>query len=44
MQNRNRLLDIENRLMVARGEGVGDWVKKGKGLRSTDWYTIVTGM
>ena len=36
-QNRNRLIDIENRVIVARGEGVGDCVKKVKGLRSTDW-------
>ena len=37
-QNRNRLTDTENRLMVARvGEGWGNWVKKVKGLRSTNW-------
>ncbi|KAF6074932.1 hypothetical protein HJG60_009342 [Phyllostomus discolor] len=37
-QNRNRLIRIENRLMDARGEEFGgDWVKKMKGLRSTDW-------
>ena len=23
--------------MVARGEGLGKWVKRGKGLRSIDW-------
>ena len=33
-QNRNRLIDMENRLMVARGEG--DRVKKLKGLSSTN--------
>ena len=32
-QNRNRLIDIENQLMAARGEG-GRWVvKKVKGIR-----------
>ena len=31
-QNRNRLIDIENRLTAVRGEGVGGWVKKVKGL------------
>ena len=33
-QNWNRLKDTENRPMVARKE---DWVKKAKGLRSTNW-------
>ena len=34
-QNRNRLIDAENKLMLAR-EIIG-WVKKLKGLRSTNW-------
>ena len=34
-QSWNRVIDAENRLMVARGEGLGSWVKKAKGLRST---------
>ena len=38
-QNRNRLIDMESRLAVARGAGgSGGWVKKGKGLRSTNWW------
>ena len=32
-QNRNRFIDTENILMVARWEGVGRTVKKVKGLR-----------
>ena len=31
-QNRNRLIDRENRLMVARGEGVGVLGEKSKGI------------
>ena len=31
-QNKNRLRDTENRLTAVRGEGVGSWVKKVKGL------------
>ena len=30
-------METENRLTVARGEGLGDWVEKVKALRSTDW-------
>ena len=26
-QNRNRLIDTENKLVVARGKGMGDWMK-----------------
>ena len=37
-QNRNRLIDTENILMITRWEGgFGGWVKKGKGLKSTNW-------
>ena len=37
-QNRNRHTDTQNRLIVATWEGSeGGWVKKVKGLRSTDW-------
>ena len=32
----NRLPDTEDRLMAASGEGLGGWVKRAKGLRSTD--------
>ena len=35
-QNKNRLIDTENRQMVARG-GLRDWVKKMRGLKSTNW-------
>ena len=31
-QNRNRLIGTENRLMVARGEGVGGLGGKGEGI------------
>ena len=30
--NRNRLIDKENRLMVARGEGIGALGEKGEGI------------
>ena len=30
-QNRNRLIDTENRLTAVRG--LGDWEKKGKGIK-----------
>ena len=34
----DRLIDTENRLMIDRGEGgLGDGVKKVKGLSSTNW-------
>ena len=43
-QNRNRIIDTDNRLMVTQGRGLGDWVKKAKGLRDTDAsYKMVTG-
>ena len=34
-QNRSRLIDTENRIMVARG--MGDWVEKVNRLRATNW-------
>ena len=36
-QNRNRVVDTENKLMVARQEGVWGLGEKVKGLRTTDW-------
>ena len=33
-ENRNRLIDSDG---CQRGEGLEAWVKKVKGLRSTDW-------
>ena len=33
-QNRNRLTNMEIKLMVAGKEGAGGWVEKVKGLRS----------
>ena len=36
-QNRNRLANTENRLMVARGEGFGELGEKVKELRSAHW-------
>ena len=30
-------MDAENRLMIVRWKGMGDWLKKVKGLKSTDW-------
>ena len=36
-QNRNRLIDTENRLMVARGDPGWGLGEKVKGLRSTNW-------
>ena len=33
---RDRLIQTEDRPMVARGEGWGGWVKRGKGLGTTD--------
>ena len=35
-QNRNRLIDTENIWQLSDGRGFGGWVKKVKGLRSTD--------
>ena len=33
-QNRNRLIDADNTLIVTdRWEGVGDWVEKGEGIK-----------
>ena len=34
-QNRNRLIDTENRLRAVRRERFGDWMKKVKGLSKT---------
>lgn len=43
-QNRNRCIDTESRLMVARGEDrLGAWVKKVKELK-IDNYKIVMGI
>ena len=36
--NRNRLTDTENTLRAAGGRWVGGWVKKVKGLRSTNGW------
>ena len=35
-QNRNRIIDTENVLMMADERGIGRWVKKVKGLKSTN--------
>lgn len=32
-QSFGKLRDTENKLMVARGERVGGWVEKGKGIK-----------
>ena len=32
-QNRNRVIDAENKLMVARGEGGGRLGEKGEGIK-----------
>ena len=38
-QNRTRLLDTENRMMVARGEEhLGGWVKKMEGFKTNNWW------
>ena len=39
VENRNRLKDTKNRLMITRREGFRGWVKKGKGLRSPKWQS-----
>ena len=39
-QNRNRIIDTENVLMVARGEGFGGLVQKGEGIEK--YRLIVT--
>ena len=36
-KNRNRLIVAENILMVAKWEALREWLKKVKGLRSTNW-------
>ena len=36
-QNRNRLIDTEMRLTLPDVRVLGGWVKKEKGLRSTNW-------
>ena len=33
MQNRNGLIDTGNKIVVARGEGVGRWAKQVKGIK-----------
>ena len=39
-QTRNRLIDTENKLMVARGEGVGGLGEKCEGIK--DYNLVVT--
>lgn len=34
-QNRNRLTKAEDKLVVARGEGIGRWANGGRGVRGT---------
>ena len=36
-QKRNRLLDTENRLMVARGKGVRELGGNGKEIKKYNW-------
>ena len=36
-QSRKRLIDADNRCLQKEGMW-GDWVKKAKGLSSTNWY------
>ena len=43
-QNRNRLIDTENRLMVARGEWCWGLGEKSKGIEKIGSYKIVIGM
>ena len=44
-QNRNRVIDTENVLMVARWEGCWEMGKKGEGIRGQiDCYRIVMGV
>ena len=38
-----RIGHLKTPLMVARGEGAGDWVGKGEGLRGTELSGAVTG-
>ena len=38
LQNRNRLTDLENKLMVTKGEGWGEGIDWGFG---TDTYTLL---
>ena len=42
-QNRNRLIYKEHRLTAVRGKGVGDWVKKVKGLSKKKISIVITG-
>ena len=37
-QNKNILIDTENKLMFSRRRGVGEWVKKVKGLRNKNGH------
>lgn len=46
-QNRNRLTKAEDKLVVARGEGIGRWANGGRGVRGTKVQlenNLVTGM
>ena len=38
LQNRNRLRDIENRLIMPRGWGVGEGWTGSWGLAAANWY------
>lgn len=40
-QNRNRPIDIENKLMIAKGEGVEGWGIKNK--QSAQWSCVASG-
>lgn len=37
IQNKNRLIEAGNKLMIARG--VGGWVEKAQGVKSTNLHT-----
>lgn len=43
-QQKTRHLDTENKLVVARGEGLERWVKRGKELRSTETQHTALGL
>ena len=38
LQNRNRLIDLENKIVVTRGEGIGEGQTKGIGLLDKNFY------
>ena len=38
LQNRNRLIDLENKIVVTRGEGTLEGQTKGIGLLDTNFY------